>query len=71
MAITIPSVPLKVKEWAYAGLTFNLIFAVLSHVMVDGNFGFIMLPVIVMLMLAVSYWYNPQFKIQTQHKNTH
>jgi hypothetical protein len=61
-AIAMPRIPEKVREWAYAGLTFNLIFAVLSHSVVDGNPGFIALPIVVMGILALSYYYNLQLK---------
>jgi hypothetical protein len=62
IAIVLPKIPARIKEWAYAGLTFNLIFAILSHVVVDGNIGYIVLPIVVMAILAVSYWYNPQLQ---------
>ncbi|MDP2687746.1 MAG: DoxX family protein [Aequorivita sp.] len=58
IAISIPSLPSKLKEWAYAGLTFNLIFAVISHACVDQNIGFILMPIVVGAILAVSYIYN-------------
>ncbi len=58
IAISIPSFPTKLKEWAYAGLTFNLIFAVISHACVDQNIGFILMPIVVGGILAVSYIYN-------------
>jgi hypothetical protein len=64
IAIILPKIPARIKEWAYAGLTFNLIFAILSHVVVDGNIGFIALPVLIMGILAVSYLYNPQLQKQ-------
>ena len=35
IAIALPKIPQKLKEWAYAGLTFNLIFAFISHSCVD------------------------------------
>jgi DoxX-like family len=60
IAIAIPQVPAKLKEWAYAGLTFNLIFAAISHTVVDGNIGFIAMPIVFMGILAVSYRYNPK-----------
>jgi hypothetical protein len=62
IAITFPRIPAKVKEWAYAGLTFNLIFAVLSHIIVDRNISYILLPIVVMGILALSYLYNPTLK---------
>jgi len=60
IAITVPRIPRTLKEWAYAGLTFNLLFAILSHSVVDGNIGFIAMPIVVLAILAVSYFYNPQ-----------
>lgn len=65
IAIMLPSLPAKLKEWAYAGLAFNLIFATYSHIMVDKNIGFIMLPVIVGIILAVSYVYNVKIKTES------
>jgi len=62
-AIIIPSVPAKVKEWAYAGLSFNLIFAIISHSVVDKNIGFILLPVVILMALAASYFYRQKILI--------
>lgn len=58
-AIAIPGISQKVREWAYAGLTFNLVFATLSHAVVDQNIGFIMMPVVVLGILMVSYRFHP------------
>lgn len=59
LAIALPFVPSKMKEWAYAGLTFNLFFAALSHVMVDGIIWNIMMPIVIGVILALSYYFNP------------
>lgn len=61
-AIMLPKLPSKLKEWAYAGLTFNLIFAVISHIVVDGNIGYILTPIIIGGILAISYIYNLKIK---------
>ena len=58
IAISFPKIPGKVKEWAYAGLAFNLIFAFISHACVDRNVMFMLLPLVVLGILAVSYLYN-------------
>jgi hypothetical protein len=58
IAISIPSLPATLKEWAYAGLAFNLIFAFISHAYVDQNIGFMLMPIVVGAILAVSYSYN-------------
>jgi uncharacterized membrane protein YphA (DoxX/SURF4 family) len=61
-AIMIPKLPGKLKEWAYAGLTFNLIFAVISHAAVDGNIAYILMPVVIGGILAVSYIYSSKIR---------
>ena len=58
LAISYPKAPAKLKEWAYAGLTFNLIFAFISHACVDQNIGFMLMPLVVLGILAVSYRFN-------------
>lgn len=58
IAISYPKTPAKLKEWAYAGLTFNLIFAFISHACVDKNIGFMMMPLVVLGILALSYRYK-------------
>jgi hypothetical protein len=56
LVLLLPSIPNRLKEWAYAGLTFNLIFALISHAVVDGNIGFVLLPAGIMAILAMSYF---------------
>src|SRR5690606_3302414 len=58
IAIALPNIPAKLKEWAYAGLAFSLIFAFISHAYVDKNIGYMLLPIVVLGILAVSYVYN-------------
>lgn len=65
VALIIPKVPAKLKEWAYAGLTFNLIFAVISHAVVDGNIAYILMPVVVGGILAVSYIFNQKIRVNS------
>jgi len=57
-AIAYPHTPAVLKEWAYAGLTFNLIFAFISHACVDQNVGFMIMPLVFLAILAVSYIYS-------------
>lgn len=63
VAITYPKTPGKLKEWAYAGLTFSLVFAFISHACVDKNIAYMLMPLAVLGILAVSYSYSQ--KIQT------
>ncbi|MNU50425.1 hypothetical protein D3C71_393890 [compost metagenome] len=67
LAISYSKTPEKLKEWAYAGLTFNLIFAFISHAFVDKNMVFMLIPLVVLGILAVSYVYNT--KIQDYGQN--
>ncbi|WP_345987766.1 DoxX family protein [Chryseobacterium sp. Chry.R1] len=55
VAISFNKVPDKIKEWAYAGLAFNLIFAFISHACVDGNLGYMLMPLVFLAVLMVSY----------------
>jgi len=53
----IPSIPKRIKEWAYAGFAFDFIFATISHGAVDGFTGQTFFPLIVLGILAISYIY--------------
>jgi hypothetical protein len=57
-AIVYPKTPTTLKEWAYAGLTFTLIFAFISHTCVDKNIGFMVMPLAFLCILMVSYRYG-------------
>ncbi|MXV49469.1 DoxX family protein [Pedobacter sp. HMF7647] len=62
LALIIPKVSPRVKEWAYAGFAFDFIFACISHAAVDG-FGFqTIMPLIVMGILITSYISYHQLK---------
>lgn len=65
VAITYPKTPSVVREWAYAGLSFNLIFAMISHACVDQNVGYMVMPLVFLGILAVSYFYHR--KIQSNN----
>lgn len=67
-AIMIPKLPATLREWAYAGLTFELLFAAFSHAMVDGNIGFVLFPLIVLGILVVSYLLNLKIKSHGQDR---
>lgn len=61
-ALMIPKLNATIKEWAYAGLTFNLLFATYSHIIVDKNIGFILMPIVVGVVLATSYIFNKKLQ---------
>ena len=57
LALVIPQIPKRVKEWAYAGFAFDFIFASISHGVVDGMNVQTIFPLFVLGILAVSYVY--------------
>jgi hypothetical protein len=62
LALVIPIAPKRLKEWAYAGFTFDFLFACISNWVVDG-FGFnAIFPLIILVILLVSYHYYHKIK---------
>jgi hypothetical protein len=55
IALLLPMVNRRIKEWAYAGFTFNLLAAFISHWAVDGFNGQTLFPLFILGVLAVSY----------------
>jgi hypothetical protein len=53
LALILPMVWNKVKEWAYAGFVFNLLGAVWAHISTNTNF---VSPLIFLVVLGISYW---------------
>lgn len=45
----------RIKEWAYAGFTFDFIFAFISHAEVNGLNPLSFFPLIILAILVVSY----------------
>lgn len=57
LALIIPQVPKRFKEWAYAGFIFDFLFASISHGFVDGFANFqTWFPMIFLVILFVSYF---------------
>ena len=57
LALVIPQVPARIKEWAYAGFAFDFIFASISYFAVEGMVSLSFFPFIFLGILAVSYIY--------------
>lgn len=55
LALVIPRVSGRIKEWAYAGFAFDFIFACISHWAVDGFGGQALFPLIILAILMTSY----------------
>ncbi len=57
LAILIPAVPARVKEWAYAGLSISMISAFIGHWVTDGFNGQTAFPLVILAILITSYLY--------------
>lgn len=67
LILVIPPLPKRLKEWAYAGFTFDFIFASISHAAVDGIDFQTFFPMIVLAVLAVSYVYFHKMTVAAEH----
>ncbi|MEC7263089.1 MAG: DoxX family protein [Bacteroidota bacterium] len=56
LALIIPQVSKRIKEWAYAGFAFDFIFASISHFAVDGMNFQSFFPLIFLGILMASYF---------------
>jgi hypothetical protein len=56
LALIIPAIPKRLKEWAYAGFTFDFLFASISHFSVDGITFDGFFPLIILGILMASYY---------------
>lgn len=52
----------RIKEWAYAGFTFNFLCAFVSHTVVDGIGTQSVFPLVALLILIGSYFYYNKIK---------
>ncbi|MEH6679781.1 MAG: DoxX family protein [Sediminicola sp.] len=55
LVLIIPQVPKRLKEWAYAGFTFDIVFAFISNWAVDGPTMGLLFPVVILAILIISY----------------
>ncbi len=62
LALIIPQVPARVKEWAYAGFAIDFIAAFVSHAAVDGFQPLTFFPLVVFAVLIISYIYYHKIK---------
>lgn len=57
VALVVPQVRGRLKEWVYDGFAFDFIFATISLIAVDGMVAQSFFPLILLAILAVSYLY--------------
>ena len=66
LALLIPRIPFKVKEFAYFGFAITLISASIAHVSVGDSIMFVIDPTLFLGALATSYIYFIKFHRQSQ-----
>lgn len=66
LALILPFVHNRVKEWAYAGFAFTMVSAFVSHWAVDGPGGQTFFPLFILAILATSFIAHE--KMGTTHK---
>ena len=55
LVLILPFIKMRFKEWAYVGFGIDFICAGVSHWVVDGFGGDVIFPLVVFVLLAVSY----------------
>lgn len=55
IALIVPQIPARIKEWAYAGFAIDVICATISIMVVDGFGPIVILPIAVFIVLGISY----------------
>ena len=72
LALVIPKIPFRIKEWVYAGFTFDFIFAFISHWVVDGFGGQTFVPLVILAILVTSYIFREKLqKYQNENNGTY
>lgn len=56
LALIIPQIPARIKEWAYAGFAIDFLAAFISIAATDGFGAMSLIPVIAFVLLIISYW---------------
>ncbi len=57
LALVLPFINKRLKEWAYVGLGITYISALIAHLSVDGLIAMSFAPIVTFIFLAISYIY--------------
>jgi len=58
-AILVPGFPL-LKEWAYAGFSFTIAGAIISHMIAGDSFGDLFPPLLLLILTVASWYFRPE-----------
>jgi DoxX-like family len=62
LALILPQVPFKVKQWAYAGFGIVFISASFSHLMMGDKIAEVIIPTVLLVALALSNFYFDKWR---------
>jgi len=66
LALIIPAIPFTIKQFAYFGFAITFISAFLAHVSVGDSANYAAMPLIFLIILGISYFYNQKtFNLKT------
>lgn len=67
VALIFPQVPPRIKEWAYAGFSIEFLSAAISYIATDGITFNLFIPLIVLVVLLISYFsYHNKQRIKAE-----
>jgi hypothetical protein len=69
LALVIPKIPARIKEWVYAGFAFDFIFAFISHWAVDGFGAQTLFPLVILAILITSYIFREKLQKYQNESN--
>ncbi len=69
IALLIPAIPGRLRQFAYAGFTINLISASIAHGFSGDPAQSVIMPLVFLVILAVSYVYGNRLRLTRQTAN--
>jgi DoxX-like family len=57
LVLIIPAIPVKIKEWAYAGFAITFLSATIAHIYSGDPAAMAIMPLVLLVVLVISYIY--------------
>jgi hypothetical protein len=71
LVLIIPAIPVKIKEWAYAGFAITFISAAIAHFSIGDPSAMVIMPIVFLLVLVISNIYLYKKNHPTAVNNSH
>ena len=69
IAILIPAIPARVKEWAYAGFFFMFVSGIMAHMIMGDPAAMWSVGIMTLILLGVSYVSFRKLQVATEHSS--